>query len=133
MQILVADDDAHAVETQTLILRRRGFSVVGCTEGKDVMPLVKQHRPEVLLLDLAMPGMNGFDIALELKANPDLRPKLLFAITGLCDDGAKEMTDRVGFDFHLVKPLKLLDLLTILATVFPDGDATDQSEERFRT
>jgi CheY-like chemotaxis protein len=83
------------------------------------VPLVELYRPEVLLLDLAMPTMNGFDVAMELQKNPDLRPKLLIAITGYGDQAAREMTTQAGFDFHLVKPVKLAKLLTLLATVFP--------------
>ncbi|MBA4017763.1 MAG: hypothetical protein C0483_11365 [Pirellula sp.] len=65
MSILVADDDRDTVEAEAFLLRHAGFSVLTCTEGKEVMPLVEQHRPEVLLLDLVMPGMDGFDVALE--------------------------------------------------------------------
>jgi CheY-like chemotaxis protein len=132
MQILVADDDRNIVETQAMILRRRDFSVITCTEGKDVMPLVEQHHPDVILLDLIMPGMNGFDIALELKENPDLRPTLLIAITGITDDGAKEMTARAGFDYHLIKPIHPAKLLAILATAFPNFDTSENAAGHFR-
>ena len=96
------------------------------------MPLVEENRPDVLLLDLAMPGMNGFDVALELRLNPDLRPRLLIAVTGYSDDGSKEMTARAGFDYHLVKPLMLFNLLSILASVFPDVDTSDETTSRSR-
>ena len=123
MRILVADDDRATVETQALILQRRGFVVVTCTQGKDVLPLLEKHRPDVLLLDLVMPEMTGFDVALQLKENPDLRPRLLVALTGFDDDAAREKTARAGFDYHLAKPLKLFELLAILATAFPDAEA----------
>lgn len=134
MLILIADDDWDTVETQAVILRRAGYSALTCTAGKAVMPLVVQHRPEVLLLDLAMPGLNGFDVAMKLKENSDLRPKLLIAVTGFNDDGAKEMTAGAGFDFHLVKPVKLAELLTILGIAFPsvEREAEAEAERRFR-
>jgi len=128
MHVLVADDDRDTVDTQAVLLRRRGFSVVTCTEGNDVMPLVEKYRPEVMLLDLAMPGMSGFDVAEELKENPDLRPKLLIALTGFGDNGTKEMTAQAGFDHHLVKPLHLLHLLVVLATVYTDVQVITATE-----
>lgn len=124
MQVLVADDDRATVETQALILRRRGFVVVTCIQGRDVLPLVEKHRPDVLLLDLAMPEMTGFDVALELKRRPDLRPRLLVALTGYGDDEAKERTAQAGFDHHLVKPLKLFELLAIIATMDSDDETS---------
>jgi two-component system, chemotaxis family, CheB/CheR fusion protein len=114
MKILVADDDPSFVAVQAALLRRHGYTVLTCTEGADVMPLVEESRPDVLLLDLSMPGMNGFDVALELKENPDLRPRLLIAVTGHRDPGAATMTERAGFDFHLVKPVNYSVLTALL-------------------
>jgi CheY-like chemotaxis protein len=114
MKILVADDDDDYVVSKMRLLRRLGYSVVPCTYGPDVMALIEQERPDVVLLDLAMPGMSGFDVALELADNPDLRPKLLIAVTGYGDPEAKDMTARAGFDYHFVKPVKFADFKALL-------------------
>ena len=114
MRILIADDDPDTVDSQALLLRKIGYEAITCTHGADVMPLVEEHHPDVLLIDLAMPQMSGFDIAMELKENPDLRPKLLIAVTGYGDDAAREETEWSGFDFHFVKPMMPVQLLEVL-------------------
>jgi CheY-like chemotaxis protein len=122
MPILIVDDERDAAETQAIVLRRLGYSVVTCTDGADAMRLVEQHRPRVLLLDLVMPVVNGFDVALQLQDKSDLRPKLLIAVTGYGDFETREKTAKAGFDYHLEKPVKLADLLAILAMVFPSAE-----------
>jgi CheY-like chemotaxis protein len=114
MPILIADDDADTVTTQALLLRSRGYEVLTCVHGNDVMPMVEEHHPRALLLDLSMPQMNGFDVAQELHDNPDLRPQLLVAITGYGDDKTKERTAAAGFDYHLLKPVNIEELAAIL-------------------
>jgi CheY-like chemotaxis protein len=115
MPILIADDDHDTVTTEALLFQRSGFSVMACEEGKDVMPLVEEYKPSVLLLDLSMPGMNGFDIAQELKDNPDLRPKLLVAVTGYADSETRQKTAAAGFDYHFAKPVEFSTLLQVVA------------------
>jgi CheY-like chemotaxis protein len=122
MPILIVDDDQAAAETQAIILRRHGYSVLTCTDGADALGLIEQHRPRVLLLDLILPGVDGFDVVQELKENPDLRPKLVIAVTGYGDVDTREQTAAAGFDYHLVKPVKLAELLEILETVFPSAE-----------
>ena len=117
MCILVADDDHDTVATQALLLRTKGFDVIECEHGKDVMPLVEQHRPNVLLLDLSMPEMDGFDVAEELKENPDLRPNLVVAVTGYGDEATRRRVADAGFDHHFLKPVALPDLLAVVQSV----------------
>jgi CheY-like chemotaxis protein len=114
MPIIIADDDPDTVTTQGMLFRQAGFDVIECLEGKDVMPLVEQHHPRVVLLDLSMPGMDGFAIADELRDNPDLRPKLLVAVTGYGDPETVKRTAEAGFDRHMLKPVEFSELLSLV-------------------
>jgi DNA-binding response OmpR family regulator len=80
------------------------------------MEAVERLRPQVILLDLSMPGMTGFDIAHEIQHNPDLRPARMVAVTGHGQESVREQTKRWGFDHHLVKPVDFQLLEDILRT-----------------
>jgi CheY-like chemotaxis protein len=119
MPILLVDDDRIAAEIQATILRRFGFEVLTCSEGADAIRLLEKHRPRVLLLDLMMPGIDGFDVARELQEKPHLRPKLVIAVTGYGDANTRRLTSEAGFDHHLMKPIRIAELLELLATALP--------------
>src|SRR5262245_32187243 len=119
MKVLIADDDPLTVAAYSSLLRNKGHEVVECTDGIEVLHLIEEHRPTAVFLDLSMPQMNGFDIAEELQGLPDLRPKLLVAVTAHGDAATKALTAKVGFDHHLAKPVtftRLLDLMQQIET-----------------
>ncbi|HWA99803.1 MAG TPA: response regulator [Pirellulales bacterium] len=122
--VLVIDDQTDSADTLARLLRAHHFAASTCTYSKDCMSRVESSHPDVILLDLAMPGMDGFNIADELRQNPDLRPKLLIAVTGLADEDDKQRTREAGFDFHLVKPVMWdqLEPLLVQATDERRGD-----------
>ena len=115
IRILVTDDHSDVVETQAEVLRMNGYETHVCFHGNEVMEMVERIRPEALLLDLRMPGMDGFDVADELDHNTDLRPQLLVAVTGAADPETRLRTQQAGFDHYLLKPVRWPDLQSILA------------------
>lgn len=76
--------------------------------------MVQRLRPQVLLLDIAMPGMTGFDIARKFQENPELRPACLIAVTGRGQDLDRVQTKLYGFDHHLLKPVDFRQLDAII-------------------
>jgi CheY-like chemotaxis protein len=115
MRILVADDHSDVAETQAHLLRMNGYETHVCLHGNEVMEMVERIRPEAILLDLRMPGMDGFDVADELTYNADLRPQLMVAVTGVTDPETRDRTVQAGFDHYLAKPVRWPDLQSILA------------------
>lgn len=105
MRILVVDDDRDTTRTFALLLQAGGYEVETCLYGDEVMHRIEQSRPEVLLLDLAMPNFNGFDIMDEFQHSPDLRPQCVVAVTGFGHDEVREKALEAGFDHFLVKPI----------------------------
>ena len=82
LRVLVVDDDSDHATSLAILLCEHGCDTHVCLHARDCMEAVERLRPQIILLDLAMPGMTGFDIAQEIQDNPDLRPRHLVAVTG---------------------------------------------------
>jgi CheY-like chemotaxis protein len=115
-KVLLVDDDRAQTHLLAKFARRAGFEPVECQYARDTMALVESLHPDVIVLDLTMPGMTGFDIADEIMDNPDLRPQRLIAVTADDSDEARRQTAAHGFDFHFVKPIAADAFLAALAT-----------------
>lgn len=115
--VLVVDDDSDHATSLALLLREYGHDSHVCLQATDCLDAVERLRPQVLLLDLAMPGKTGFEIADELQSNPDLRPACLVAVTGHGQDLDRVQTKLRGFDHHLVKPIDFQKLEFIVSSV----------------
>lgn len=117
LRVIVADDEADAVNMLTALLNDEGHDVIGLQGGATVLSVVDNFDPDVVLLDIAMPGMSGFEIAKEIRRKyGEVRP-LLIAITGLYKKASDRMlAEIVGFNHHLVKPYDPNELLALLRT-----------------
>jgi CheY-like chemotaxis protein len=116
LSVLVVDDDSDHADSLAMLVRQYGFDSHVCRDAQDCMAMVERLQPQVILLDLAMPGMSGFDIAYEIKQNPDLRPVRLVAVTGHGRESDRLQTKTYGFDHHLLKPVNSRDLQAVLRT-----------------
>jgi CheY-like chemotaxis protein len=114
LRVLVVDDDSDHASSLAILLREYGYDSHVCLHAQDCMEAVERLRPQVILLDLAMPGMTGFDIAREIQDNPDLSPARLVAVTGHGQESVRQQTKTSGFDHHLLKPIAFQDLEGIL-------------------
>jgi len=112
---LLVDDDRAQTYLLSKFVARAGLEPVECHYARDCMDLVERLHPEVIVLDLTMPGMTGFDIADEIMHNPDLRPQRLIAVTADGSEEARRLTAAHGFDHHFVKPISADALLAALA------------------
>jgi PAS domain S-box-containing protein len=114
-RVLVVDDNVDAAESLAALLRLLGHDVHTAHNGHAGLALARGARPEVALVDLGMPGMDGFRLARELRALPDGERTLLVAVTGwgLPDDRAR--TAAAGFNWHLTKPVDPATLAAVLA------------------
>ena len=99
-----------------LLLRLLGHHVETVYDGPATLEAVQAFHPEVILLDLGLPGMSGFDVARTLRAQPEHRELLLVAVTGYGQEAARRQSDEAGFDRHLVKPVEPSALVKALAT-----------------
>jgi len=114
-RILVVDDLAASAETLMTLLEMEGFQVRVAHEGQQALDIARAFRPEVVLLDIGLPGMNGFEVARGLRAQPESRDALLIALTGYGEVESRTRSAQAGFDFHMVKPADVNLLLAMLA------------------
>ncbi|MBL8795205.1 MAG: response regulator [Planctomycetia bacterium] len=104
-RVLVVDDNVDAAESAATLLRLRGHEVRTVHDGLSVLAVARDFRPEVILLDIGLPGMTGYEVARQLRAQTEFAPLLLAAMTGYGQDEDKRLSHEAGFDLHLTKPL----------------------------
>jgi signal transduction histidine kinase/ActR/RegA family two-component response regulator len=113
-RILIADDYPGAAETLARWLRRFGHEVQTAVDGLQAFETAQTTRPEVVLLDLGMPNLNGYDVARQIRAQPWSKRMVLIALTGWAREEDRRRTREAGFDAHLAKPLSYPDLICLL-------------------
>jgi CheY-like chemotaxis protein len=123
LRILVADDDRDCVDMLSFILRDEGHVVHGVYSGKDVLPAVRVFRPEVILVDISIPGMSGYAVAQAVRNSfVELRRPLMIALSGVWKERPDQMVaQQVGFDHHLGKPYDPKEVLRLLAPLQAAG------------
>jgi CheY-like chemotaxis protein len=113
-RILIADDSRDAAESLALLLRLEGHEVTVVHDGRDALAAFDTIRPEVALLDIGMPGMDGYEIARRVRQDPQGQAATLIAVTGWGQDSDKAEALAAGFHHHFTKPLdpeRLRDLI----------------------
>ena len=116
LHVLVVDDNVDAAESLAALLRERGQLVSVAHNGQDALDRALQQQPDVVLLDIGLPGMNGYEVAATLRRQPGGGPALI-AITGYGQDADARRAAEAGFDRHLVKPVNPDELEQVLAAV----------------
>jgi len=114
-RILVVDDHQDSTDSLALFLRLRGHEVHTAHDGPSALEEIERYRPDVVFLDLGLPGMSGYDVARRVRAMDDLGPLRLVALTGYGTDGDRQKTRDAGFDVHLAKPVDPRALDELLA------------------
>jgi PAS domain S-box-containing protein len=113
-RILVVDDNRDATESLALLLRLDGHETRAAYDGVEALEVAQSFEPETVLLDIGLPGMNGYEVAHRLRQRPGGDRLLLVALTGWGQDIDRERTRAAGFDEHLVKPVDLARLARVL-------------------
>jgi CheY-like chemotaxis protein len=113
--VLVVDDEIDTAETLAEVLTTLGHKVRTAHDGETAISEAVAFGPDVVLLDLALPGMGGLEVAQKLRALPSAERMRLIAVTGYGQDVDRKNTERAGFEAHLVKPLKISTLEELLA------------------
>ena len=114
-RILIVDDNRDAADSLALILQLKGSDVRMVYEGRAAIEMAAEFRPTVILLDIGLPGMNGYEVARELRRLPGGQSLLLVATTGWSQPSDRERSRAAGFDHHLVKPIEPAALIALLA------------------
>lgn len=113
-RILVADDNSDALESLATLLELGGHEVFSAANGALALESAERHLPEVALLDIGMPKLDGYEVARRIRAQPWGRRITLVALTGWGQESDRRRSGEAGFDSHLVKPLDLEKLTELL-------------------
>jgi CheY-like chemotaxis protein len=120
-RVLIVDDNADLAEATSMLLRHYGFHTVTAYNGRLAIARAHDFRPEVVLLDIGLPDMSGYDVAATIREESDsdsARP-LLIAISAQSPDAKKEARDGRPFDYYLVKPVEPDTLLQLVSKLGP--------------
>ena len=120
-RILVVDDNKDSARSLARVLQMMGNEVRMAHDGPAALVLASEFVPDVVLLDIGMPGMNGYEVASLMRTMPILKKVVLVAQTGWGQEEDRQRSREAGFDHHLVKPVDLADLQQLLATVTPEA------------
>ncbi|MBC7624871.1 MAG: PAS domain-containing protein, partial [Aeromicrobium sp.] len=117
LRILVVEDNVDAAETLTILLETSGHGVRTANDGLAALQAALEYRPHVVLLDIGLPGMDGFAVARQLREQPILANIVLVAMTGYGEVVARQKSSEAGFNHHLVKPADFRKVQEILAGI----------------
>jgi CheY-like chemotaxis protein len=115
MRILIVDDNANARETLKMILELEGYDVADAESAGRALEIIDFQPPDVALVDIELPGADGYQLARTIRRNPRWRPLRLVAVTGHDEPEDRRRGREAGFDVHLAKPIDLDWLLGFLA------------------
>jgi CheY-like chemotaxis protein len=115
--ILVVDDNMDAADSLSYLLRSFGHDVQVALNGPDALDATAAFRPDIVFLDIGMPGMDGYEVATRLRRQAGLENTVLVALSGYGSDKDRRHSFEVGFDVHLVKPVDADTLTSILDTI----------------
>lgn len=116
MDILIVDDNADAADTLSLFLSTAGHRPRVAYEGSSALALAAQAPPDILLLDIGLPDIDGYELARRVRALPQTADATLVALTGYGQPADRERSVAAGFNHHLTKPVDAAGLLRLLAT-----------------
>jgi CheY-like chemotaxis protein len=114
-RVLVVDDNRDSADSLTMLLRLAGDEVETAYDGQDGLEIARQWRPDIILLDIGLPRLDGYELARCLRGEFGLQQPVLVATTGYGKDEDRRMSQEAGFDAHLVKPVDLEELRQIMA------------------
>lgn len=113
-RVLVVEDNLDAVHSLAFLLKDEGHVVEFAINGYVALDLARKFRPDIVLLDLGLPGLDGFEVCRQLKSDPELQNIRVVAVTALSSPEDRAKAGAVGCDLHIAKPYDPLRLLALV-------------------
>ncbi len=132
-RVLIADDNRDAAESLALLLQMEGHEVTVAHDGREAIAAFEREPPDVALLDIGMPGLNGYEIARMIRRSPHGRSVVLVAVTGWGQDNDKTQALQAGFDHHFTKPVEPDAIAALLASAGPNDPSATNDPTQPRT
>jgi CheY-like chemotaxis protein len=118
LRVLIVDDHVDTAQALAVLLSRRNCLVRMAHDGPAGIIAAREFIPEVFLLDLGLPGLDGYEIARTLRTEPEFKNALFVAISGYAQEADQARSLAAGFDHHCAKPVDLTSLLTVIQAKF---------------
>lgn len=114
LHILIVEDNPDSAFSTALLLRLYGHEVRMVHDGRAALQVIGEDPPDVVLLDIGLPGLDGWEVARQIRRPPEQKKPFLIAITGYGQEEDRRRSAEAGIDLHLVKPVDPLELQEIL-------------------
>jgi PAS domain S-box-containing protein len=125
LRVLVVDDNVDAANTLAMLVSAGGHDIRTAHDGHAALQVAREYRPDVMLLDIGLPGLDGYEVAKQIRETPALQKPVLVAMTGYGQDADRQRSQETGFDHHLVKPADFRAVQEILGAVSEKGERAD--------
>jgi two-component system, OmpR family, alkaline phosphatase synthesis response regulator PhoP len=130
-KILAVDDERHIVRLVQVNLERQGYTVVTAYDGKEALEKVESEQPDLIVLDVMMPYMDGFEVLQNLKRNPTTRDIPVIMLTAKAQDADVFRGWQSGVDCYLTKPFNPMELIAFVKRIFKSLEEGPEGEQRY--
>jgi two-component system alkaline phosphatase synthesis response regulator PhoP len=130
-KILAVDDEKHIVRLVQVNLERAGYTVVTASDGKEALEKVAEENPDLVVLDVMMPYMDGFEVLQNLRRNPSTRDIPVIMLTAKAQDADVFKGWQSGVDCYLTKPFNPMELLSFVKRIFDSMDGGPGGDKRY--
>lgn len=117
---MVVDDEAEVLAGITSILKRANFEVLATTKGRDVLKLTQKFKPDLIILDIILPDIDGSEVALNLAENPFTSDTPILFLTGIIRKQEESVVDKIGKSYVMAKPVTVQELLKMVNKILPN-------------
>jgi len=122
LRLVVVDDNVDGAESLAELLELSGYQCRTAHSGTHALQIIREYRPQLVLLDIGLPGLSGYEVARELRKDPAHGNLTLVALTGWGSEEDRRQSREAGFDFHLTKPVELAAVLRLLRERFGSAE-----------
>lgn len=130
-KILAVDDEKHIVRLVQVNLERQGYEVVTAFDGKEALQKVQEENPDLVVLDVMMPYMDGFEVLQNLRRNPATREIPVIMLTAKAQDADVFKGWQSGVDLYLTKPFNPMELLSFVKRIFDSMEGEGGGDKRY--
>lgn len=130
--VLIVDDNRDATDSMAMLLKMDGYDVRVAYDGPQALAAVRESRPDVILLDIGLPGMDGFQVAQHVRAHPDNSAIVIVAVSGYGQEEHRSRSSQAGCDHHLVKPIEPAVVSELLASLHASRHGSAENIVRLR-
>lgn len=114
-EILIIDDNATNLKLEKILLSMGGYSVRTAIDAEEALCILQSHHPKLILMDLQLPGMSGFDLTKKLKKDPVTKDIIILAVTAFAMKGDKEKALQAGCDGYITKPIDTRTFIEVIS------------------